>query len=676
MAVHVSYPGVYIEEFAPAPPIQGVGTSTAAFLGPASGGPIKQPVPISHWSDFLNTFGNQPMAGFYLWYAVRGFFENGGQNCYVVRISNASSSSFTFQDRGNANALVFQAVAPGSAGDSIHVQFADAHALAATTFQLSALIDVVDAASHTEITLHSADDAIQFRPGDVVVVDEQNAPRTRVSVVSITGHVLRVSDSLPATTGNHLRLADISNPAGDQVLRVTIDATQYNPANLATGTIIKISYNGTPAYGRADTVTTERMILSDGSTVITYRIRFAQPLPSFALTTAKPATLESEEFDLTVSQASTQEIFRFLSMDPVHPNYFGSVNIASNLVRVSPAVPPSTSALPNNLPKAVVSPGQSLQGGQDEVLSGLLPSDYKDGLDALVNVRDVNMVAIPDRSDSAVQGYLLDHCQGVPPAAGTRFAILDPRIGLAPSGAGSIVTQRNSLDSAGGFGALYYPWLLVPPAAPPPGTPPPKAPPPPVLVPPSGHVAGIYARTDDGRGVHKAPAGQDAVVKGAIGVETVLGDMDQGLLNLTYGINVIRVFKTGARPVVWGARTTATGVNSNWQYVNIRRLFLFLEGSITEGIRFAVFEPNDRGLWERLKLSISAFLTKVWHDGALFGSTGAEAFYVRIDDALNPPSELALGRLTIEIGVRPAYPAEFIVVRIGIWQGGSQASEQ
>jgi hypothetical protein len=239
-----------------------------------------------------------------------------------------------------------------------------------------------------------------------------------------------------------------------------------------------------------------------------------------------------------------------------------------------------------------------------------------------------------------------------------------------------VIDQRSALDSVGGFAALYYPWILVPSAPPPAGSPPPTTPPSPILVPPSGHIAGIYARIDNSRGVHKAPAGEEAGIRGALGVERQLGDIDQGLLNLTYGINVIRVFRPNAQPIVWGARTTATGVNSSWQYVNIRRLFLFLEGSITAGIRWAVFEPNNLELWGKLKRTISAFLSRVWRDGALFGATAKDAYYVRIDEALNPPADMALGRLTLEIGVRPAYPAEFIVVRIGIWEGGSEVTEQ
>jgi uncharacterized protein len=125
---------------------------------------------------------------------------------------------------------------------------------------------------------------------------------------------------------------------------------------------------------------------------------------------------------------------------------------------------------------------------------------------------------------------------------------------------------------------------------------------------------------------------------------------------------------------VWGARTTTTS-QKYWQYVNIRRLMIFLEKSIEQSIQWAVFQPNDLGLWQRLRRVITDFLTKVWRDGALFGATAKEAFYVRIDEVINPESERALGRLHIEIGVAPSYPAEFIVVRIGIWPGGSTVAE-
>ena len=220
--------------------------------------------------------------------------------------------------------------------------------------------------------------------------------------------------------------------------------------------------------------------------------------------------------------------------------------------------------------------------------------------------------------------------------------------------------EVSGFDSTRGYAGLYAPWLRVIP----------ENDGPPILVPPSGHVAGIFARSDNNRGVFKAPANE--IVNDAIGVERRISLIDQGQLNLQ-GINIVQVFQDGGRPTLWGARTTAT--DTNWQYVSTRRLFLFLEESIQDGIRWAVFEPNNLELWQKLKRTMTDFLLRSWRDGALFGAKPEEAFYVRIDETLNPFSEQQLGRLHIEIGLRPAYPAEFIIVRIGIWDGGSSASE-
>ena len=266
------------------------------------------------------------------------------------------------------------------------------------------------------------------------------------------------------------------------------------------------------------------------------------------------------------------------------------------------------------------------------------------------------MIAVPDRTTAAVQQAVIAQCE----LLADRFGVLDARPGLDPFTPAQLPAQRAGLDSARGYAALYYPWLTVPPAGS--GDP--------ILVPPSGHTCGIFAVTDHTRGVFKAPA--NVTVNGAVGLERVLSDIDQGILNLE-GINCFRVFQTGGRPYLWAARTTAT--DANWQYVHIRRLFIYLEKSIQVGIRWAVFEPNNTQLWNKLKRSISAFLNQAWRDGALFGDKATDAYYVRIDEALNPFSEQQLGRLHIEIGVRPSYPAEFIIVRIGIWAGGSDVSE-
>ena len=195
---------------------------------------------------------------------------------------------------------------------------------------------------------------------------------------------------------------------------------------------------------------------------------------------------------------------------------------------------------------------------------------------------------------------------------------------------------------------------------------------PPILVPPSGHVAGIYARTDANRGVFKAPAGTEATVSSALGVELPLSDVDHGRLNLK-GINVIRVFQQRRPP-----RGLGRAHHDDRHQLAIRQYpppVHLPRGVDQAGHPRAVFEPNNLELWQKLKRTISAFLHTQWRDGALFGATEKDAFYVRIDEALNPPDQRALGRLYVEIGVRPSYPAEFIVVRIGIWQGGSEVTE-
>ena len=210
------------------------------------------------------------------------------------------------------------------------------------------------------------------------------------------------------------------------------------------------------------------------------------------------------------------------------------------------------------------------------------------------------------------------------------------------------------------YGAVYYPWIRV---ANPLGNG--ES----MLVPPSGHMAGIYARSDTERGVHKAPANE--VVRGAIGLALQITKSEQDSLN-PIGVNCIRAFP-GRGIRVWGARTISS--DPAWRYINVRRLFNYVEESIELGTQWVVFEPNDVDLWERVKRDITAFLTRVWRDGALFGTTPEEAFYVKCDEELNPPEVRDAGMLIIEIGLAPVKPAEFVVFRISQWAGGTAVSE-
>ncbi len=671
MAVQVSYPGVYIEEFTPGAPIEGVGTSTAAFVGIAAKGDLHRPTKLTTWDQFQDRFGEHPVPGFYLWYAVRGFFENGGQVCYVVRASNGDYMSETLDDGGGQPVLRVRARQPGTPQTVPPISVAVTRTSLLPSPPNATVHLYRPSATYTvtptlrELTLLSGADAAQFRPADWVHLGAGNE---RVQVARVNGNKVRLvtdfNGALNAT--GTIRLAD--SKTGDRVFRLgpINPNVPLNPAALVTGAALTIEQDPGPTTVTQVIETVQAEPLATATPITTYRVTFRQGLSAgFSLDPANPniPVVWSHELSVQVTQGSSSTVYAGLGMDPAHPRHVLAAMASDPVVVLEPIEPPPGTALPENFP---VTFAGALTGGADEDLTTILDQHFIDALETLRRIDDVNLVAVPDclrlatsqGSAQAVQDAVRTHCEQM----ADRFAILDALPGLPLFGDDSIETQRAGLDSPGGYAGLYYPWLRVRPAGP--GAP--------ILVPPSGHVCGIVARTDTTRGVHKAPANE--IVNGALGVETTMSDVEQGQLNLV-GINVIRVFQTGGRPVLWGARTTATKVNNSWMYVNIRRLFLFCEESIVEGTRWAVFEPNNPGLWQKLRRSITEFLTRVWRDGALFGVKPEEAFYVRIDEALNPDSERALGRLHIEIGLRPSYPAEFIIVRIGIWQGGSEVTE-
>jgi phage tail sheath protein FI len=236
---------------------------------------------------------------------------------------------------------------------------------------------------------------------------------------------------------------------------------------------------------------------------------------------------------------------------------------------------------------------------------------------------------------------------------GDRIAILDPPPGLSPQQVGEWRMQKAGYDSK--YAALYYPWFTV--LDPVSGTN--------IAVPPSGHIAGVWARNDDTRGVHKAPANE--VIRGAIKPETRLTKGENDLLN-PMGVNCIRAFP-GRGIRVWGARTLSS--EGEWRYLNVRRLFNYLEESIMEGTQWVVFEPNDDALWARIRRSIAAFLVNEWRKGALFGLTPDEAFYVKCDRETNPAEGIDAGQVVCEIGVAPVKPAEFVIFRLAQFSGGT-----
>jgi phage tail sheath protein FI len=295
-----------------------------------------------------------------------------------------------------------------------------------------------------------------------------------------------------------------------------------------------------------------------------------------------------------------------------------------------------------------VSDPKKLQDGDDGLSEGTVvyigSEDLQNGLHAFDPVDDINIVAIPDAlgdDPTMKEGYI--YCENRKDC----FFIVDSKQNLMPQEV--LALKKEKFKSS--FGAIYYPWIMI--SDPITGNT--------KTVPPSGTVAGIYSRTDVVRGVHKAPAGvADGYIKSALGLERVLTKGEHDVLN-NPGINVIRFFP-GSGICLWGARTLSD--DPEWKYVNVRRLFLFLEESIDEATQWVVFEPNEPALWGMVKRDITAFLLRVWRSGALFGATQEEAFYVKIDEENNPEEERNNGRLIIEIGVAAVKPAEFVIIRI------------
>jgi phage tail sheath protein FI len=652
-------PDVYIQEFEPAAPIAGVGTSTAAFLGPCLIGPLNEPTRISSWDQFRRLFGSEPVPGMLLWYGVRGFYENGGVDAYLTRVSNASHATLGLDDLSAQPTLHVRARQAGLLNPGLSITVDDTVSsvdpAVAQLFRPSGQIAAAVQDS-PELVLTSAADAERFRPGDVITWAGVAATDDRAMVARVRGATLELLKPLAQNYAAGAAVSLASPGAHADSLRI-----EGAPA-IAPGMVLLLS-QVLPAVVN-ETVTVKSVLVeSINGALTTWRITLRQGLASGFDFAGGPVTVQSHEFRLTVTPAiGAAAVYDALGMDAEHPRYYAKiVNAADPYVTLRAVDPPNATPAPNNRPATLAI--TVMANGQPDNPATLTAADYNAAIDALQAIDDVNLLVVPDRSDAAVQGKMVEHCTTM----ADRFAVLHTPPGLEPYGAASsALAHRNGLVSERGYAALYYPWVRVFDDR---GLDT-------LLVPPSGHVAGIYARTDQGRGVHKAPAGLAAAVRGAIGAERLVSAAEQGDLNIE-GVNVLRIFANGAPPTVWGARTLASGQNgnANWQYVNIRRLFLYLEESIQEGLRGAVFEPNNPALWQRLKRTLTDFLTRSWREGALFGNKADEAFYVRIDEELNPFSEQQLGRLHIEIGVRPSYPAEFIIVLIGIWDGGSTVDE-
>ncbi|HEX7317656.1 MAG TPA: phage tail sheath subtilisin-like domain-containing protein [Pyrinomonadaceae bacterium] len=541
-------PGVYIEELAGPKPIQGVGTSTGAFVGIAERGPINSPQLITNLTQFGDVFGSfMPKA--FLAYGVQHFFLEGGTRCYVVRAFKPSGP-------------------PTGQDPTPDISRADLFTLTGNTGDMAmAVLASSEGAWGDRVSVQAS--AAGFSPD----ADPQNDPRFKLSIF-IDGA------PTPAEVFDQLSMNEFDG------------ATDFpNPDH------VEVRINGVSKYITVIDAT-------DNRTKIT---------PPFFTTTPVKLTGGSDGAPL------------------------GSTNADFKPADLIGAV--STSTVPAS------------------------------GLNAFDAVDDINIVAIPDlvnpgfaSADARAATLLaLTYCTNRKDC----FFVADTPGGQSPQNA--LAYKRGQSPFSGSafnskFGALYYPWIY----ATDPITGKLK------LLPPSGAVAGSYSAADVRVGVHKAPAGtEDGYLNAAADIERIVTKGEQDTLN-PEGVNVIRKFPD-AGVVIWGARTLSS--DPEWRYVNVRRLFNFLEESILKGTQGLVFEPNDKSLWKRIIRDVGAFLKIQWMEGKLVGDKPEKAFFVKCDEETNPPEIVDAGMVVTLIGVAPSKPAEFVIFRIRQTRAGGAAEE-
>jgi phage tail sheath protein FI len=563
-------PGVYIEELAGPKPIEGVGTSTGAFVGFAERGPVNDPQLITNMTQFADTFGNF-LPGSFLAYAVNHFFTEGGTRCYVVRAFKASANT-------NPNPDV-ATIMLRNEGDTA---------------------DVLRVSANSEGTWANKKISVRaephgFDPSDPAPeADKQKNKKFKLQVFFD-------GNKEPVETFDNLSMnefqGDTPFPNQDHVERRINGISKYIAVSDVTQDTTKID---PPAFP-----------LLDGN-------KLPLPLPNDKTVAEVLPTLDGGKDVLPFGGANA---IAFAASDLIGAAATATAK-ASGLRAFDAVDGINIVAIPD-----LVNSGFPAQDGRDATIAAFTYCE---------NRKDCVFVA--------------DTPRGLSPQVALAY-----KRGIAPSAA-----TGNAFNTK--FGALYYPWIFVTD----PLTGKRK------LVPPSGAVAGSYAEADGRVGVHKAPAGtEDGYLNSAVEVERVITKGEQDTLNPN-GVNVIRKF-ADAGVVIWGARTVSS--DPEWKYVNVRRLFNFLEQSILKGTQGLVFEPNDPSLWKRITRDVTAFLKVQWMEGKIIGPTMEKAFFVHCNEQTNTPETMDLGEVITLIGICPSKPAEFVIFRIKQTRFGGDVSE-
>ncbi len=570
MAEYLS-PGVYVEEFeSGGKPMEGVGTSTAGFIGLAERGAVEGvPQLVTNFSDFKRKYGgylSENEFGDYrfLAYAVEHFFINGGSRAFIARVAPQDAKCAVGNVPAEAPVLEITAKNPGVWGNNINI------VITPSSKAKTQILDILETANGKR---YHAKNSAGFLAGDIVMYSDK-------STVS------------------------------------------YNR-------IVKCQDNIIEFAEEYDETVVDRELL-----------------PEKVVSTC--------EFSMEVRVDDQVELYENVSFNIESANYIEKKLAKSEIIRVKCEAPDQETIKPPFLVLAGQDDNQAvlpvnLSGGTNGNVGTLSAAEFigvdngagkRSGIQAFLDNDNVSIISVPGITDPNVQLTLVAHCENT----GSRFAVLDvPRDAKKID---DVIAHREIFDS--NYAAIYHPWLIV-------FDPLDKRN---IAIPPSGSMLGIYARSDNTRGVHKAPANE--VVRACVGLECQFNKGEQDILN-PKGVNLIRSFP-GMGIRVWGARTATS--NPSWKYVNVRRLFIFIEESIKANTNWAVFEPNDEVLWVRVKRTIEVFLTGMWRNGSLAGVSPDEAFFVNIGHDTMSQDDIDNGRLICVIGVAPVKPAEFVIFRI------------
>ncbi len=634
----LTYPGVYVQEISSGVrPISIASTSTAAFVGLAEMGPDK-PLRVTNWTEFQRYYGSFIIDG-YLAHSVFQYFNNGGRECYIVRVarSDAATANVTVQNRAAVPVagLTFAAKNRGAWGNFLYLQVEDGSSDPGNTFRISVRRQTdaaVVPANFKDLTPLEIFDNLSIDANDPnFVVDILKQGSTLIDAQVLAGNV-------SVQRGNHRGGFNPALPLGaNNSFQINLDNDGFQVVTL-------------PAPAAASAVLAEVGAAIQTAVAALVAKKASTPAEAFTgFTCAEEAVAGQSRLLLQSGTSSATSSVRVQAAsfgDATSLLKLGAGNGGISEDGLSLRRPAKADVIQVG-DNAVTAPVTAATLGSDGT-AAISETTFSNTFPLLDNVTDFSLLAVPGESTPAMADLGMAYCANRP----LQDVFYIGEVGSTDDNPEEAAAFRNKLTTANSYGAVYFPWV--------------KALDPtgvsrqPILLPPSGYIAGLYARIDASRGVWKAPAGTEASLNGLVGLASDLSDVQHGNLN-PIGVNVIRRF-AGAGVVSFGARTIAS--DPEWKYVPVRRTAILLRVSIYYGIQWAVFEPNDEPLWSELRLNIGAFMMTLFRQGAFQGSTPSQAFFVKCDSETTTQADIDLGIVNVLVGFAPLKPAEFVVVRI------------